>query len=381
MTDTSWRHLAYHLVRAGDNDALYDLIAKPWMERRFEKSFSYWSFAGDVASATAAAGAEDPPNLAQIVRGALVYATLTAVSSNVPPVVLAALARVGDHAKAIGYAGLTQSGPQRFEAYRLIAEELIERGANSEALSTIKRARAAAESIEDVERREEALARVTRAVERAEGQLAGGREPIARLRDAETAADARTRGTIATEMSTAPSWDDAVAKVERVADEQMRADELRRLVQTPTLANSSARVWRLKSLWDNMADIGSQAEVLGAIVHALTGSGEYEEALIAAESMADPTAAHAAIAKFYDAETAGYYAMDIGFATMRLEGRLRSEKARGAPVDCGSARANRSAARPGPSSVRGQHGGLGRHPSAEEGVSCVAQAGPRPRCR
>jgi hypothetical protein len=48
--------------------------------------------------------------------------------------------------------------------------------------------------------------------------------------------------------------------------------------------------------------------------------------LAAAEAIADSEAAHEAVLKNFDPDTAGYYAMEIGFATLRLEQRLMSEK-------------------------------------------------------
>src|SRR4029078_13633658 len=64
-------------------------------------------------------------------------------------------------------------------------------------------------------------------------------------------------------------------------------------------------------------------EILAEAAGALISLKEYRKALSAAD-MLDPAGARGLIMDGVDAKTAGYYAMDYGFAIARLESRMAS---------------------------------------------------------
>jgi hypothetical protein len=121
-------HYAQHLIEAEQDDTLYALINKRWMELKFERTFSHRSFADDVERAINLARAEEPPNLVRITRNCLIYATLGTLATNVPPKILEVLAQVGQVERALNYAGLMQDVERRGLAYFLIDRALPEQG-------------------------------------------------------------------------------------------------------------------------------------------------------------------------------------------------------------------------------------------------------------
>ncbi len=122
--------LAFHLRGARDHAGLYALISRPWMQAQFLRTQSHRAFAADADLAVATAKAERPVNLPEVVRAAVVQATLGSFSSQIPPEALAVMAGDGEdpaaRARAAraahGFATLIVDADQRGVALLLIAE-------------------------------------------------------------------------------------------------------------------------------------------------------------------------------------------------------------------------------------------------------------------
>jgi tetratricopeptide (TPR) repeat protein len=121
------KHLYYLQHDKSRRQALYTLISKPWLENKRHRFASDQPFADDVALAIAAAKAEEPPNIAEVVRNCLICATLGSTMTGVPPVVLGTLARVGKVNEALSHAQLMR-GEQKSSAYCQIGDALRARG-------------------------------------------------------------------------------------------------------------------------------------------------------------------------------------------------------------------------------------------------------------
>ncbi|MCL4301570.1 MAG: hypothetical protein KJ077_38070 [Anaerolineae bacterium] len=162
-----FEHLAYHLAEAGQREELYALISKEWMEAQFKRTFSHRAFADDVERAIAIAGEGEPPNLVQLIRHCLIYATLGELATHVPPEILGMLAQMGQVKRALGYASLMQDLGKRSASYRFIAEALLAQGDVAAAKEILDQAVQVAESIEHERWKAEALSGVAQALARA----------------------------------------------------------------------------------------------------------------------------------------------------------------------------------------------------------------------
>jgi hypothetical protein len=133
------KHLVSHLAGSGDRDSLYALISPSWMEAKLSATGSPWAFSLDAAVAMEEAGREQPPNLPQLVRAALIATTLRILATAVPPPVLQILAQAGKADRAVDYAALIQNAVQQSEAYQRICEALTARGALEKATELVER--------------------------------------------------------------------------------------------------------------------------------------------------------------------------------------------------------------------------------------------------
>jgi hypothetical protein len=151
--DYGLNHLAVHLYALRDIESwrqeFYDLICAALMWAKFDRFGSHQPFAQDVLLAVSAAKSEQPPNLVEEFRAGWAYSTLKEVSSDVPPEALAALARLGNAARARGFASLIRDGAQRSEAYRLIGTTLLDQGDVVSATELFRVALDAAEEYQD----------------------------------------------------------------------------------------------------------------------------------------------------------------------------------------------------------------------------------------
>ncbi len=147
--DYAYRYLALHLKEVRDNAGLFALIGKPWMTAQYERTQSQWAFSADVEHALAAAAAESPANLVQVVRLCLIYATLGSLASGVPPEALGVLAELEEAERAREFAGLIPDPARRGNAYRLIAEALLASGGAVAAMPVLEHALAEAKRIRE----------------------------------------------------------------------------------------------------------------------------------------------------------------------------------------------------------------------------------------
>jgi tetratricopeptide (TPR) repeat protein len=143
-----FEHLAYHLAKASRTHELYGLIDKPWMDAKFERTYSHRSFTEDVALTIKVASSEELPNLVQVVRGSLIYTTLGSLATNVPPEVLGVLAKLGQVRRALGIAALIQDAILQSSAYILITDAFLEHGEVEEARIVLGHALTAVEAID-----------------------------------------------------------------------------------------------------------------------------------------------------------------------------------------------------------------------------------------
>ena len=143
-------HYAAHLAKDKQNEALYHLIDKPWMELKKQHFYSHRSFARDIDTLIQLAAEEQPPNLVQVGRGALIYATLGELATNLPPELLALLAQLGQEDQALDNAKLIQDLPKRCQAYLQIGEVFRKRGERARGIQIVRQALTAAETNQDV---------------------------------------------------------------------------------------------------------------------------------------------------------------------------------------------------------------------------------------
>ncbi len=165
------RHLAKHLyaLPATGTEQLYGLICRPYMREKYRRTLSHRAFAEDVALMIRVAERNQSPNVAQLVRGCLLYSSLGFVASKVTPETLGLLARLGNDDAARDYAALIQDRWQQCQAYLEIGEVLQSQQRQEAALEVAEQAAAVASGISDDSLRSEALAQVAVSLAQAGG--------------------------------------------------------------------------------------------------------------------------------------------------------------------------------------------------------------------
>jgi tetratricopeptide (TPR) repeat protein len=179
-------HLTEHLQAAGWVDELYKLVSRDWMDVQFRRVHSHRAFATDLGTVCAAAQAETPANLFQIIQTTVVSATLGSLANRCDPEALAALAHIGEGDMALGHAELIQEPARKSRAYRLIAAALIGRGDSSTIQRVLQEALKAARSVSRATVRCPVLCDLAETIFEAgdvelAGQVAGEAESTARL--------------------------------------------------------------------------------------------------------------------------------------------------------------------------------------------------------
>lgn len=326
-----FQYLARHLLSAARNDELYALIGKQWMDIQFARTDSHRAFAEDVALAVEVAGSEKPPNLLQLVRDCLIYATLLA--PKVPPQALGILAWAGQADKARTVASLIQDRWRQSMAYCSIGQALLANGQNKaanevllQALEAAKDATYKGELLEDIAPMlvqvgsfDGWLATVHSLEEGDKAQLLY-RVPLSLAQFADrgkaveamsallaltesfkdTSSKARARGKIS----------QALAQLGEITRATELANEVVALAETTK--DEPSKVWALTTAAEAFTQLGDRiraaevadsawivakaikhanklegAEMLGAAVQALAHAGEFDRALGAAETIED----------------------------------------------------------------------------------------------
>jgi tetratricopeptide (TPR) repeat protein len=146
-----------HLHAAGDSQALYGLIDQPWMERQFARTRTHRRFAEDVQLTIEQAAAETPLNWRQLIRGCLIYSTLSSMATDIPLRLLNVLVQLGEPGKARGDADLIQDDESRSLAFLVIGEALITGKQLPEAVAALEQALLAASELDDQPRQVQLL--------------------------------------------------------------------------------------------------------------------------------------------------------------------------------------------------------------------------------
>jgi NB-ARC domain len=117
------RWYAYHLDTGGDSERLYALITPAWRDRVLAVTGALSDAAADVLRAAEHAARHD--NLSQELRCRLIVTALVARVRVLPPLLLAALARLGQLDRALGYTDVLPPG-ERSVALEYIATALAD---------------------------------------------------------------------------------------------------------------------------------------------------------------------------------------------------------------------------------------------------------------
>lgn len=316
-----FEHLAYHLAEAGLREELYVLISKEWMDAQFKRTFSYHAFADDVERVIAVAGAEEPPNLVQIIRGCLIYTTLGGIATDVPPEIFGVLAQVGQVERTLDYAALMQDAEKRSEAYRQIGLALLARGEKRVARVALGQALVAAEALEDEWQKAQVLGEMAQLLAKV-GMLERMLEMAEAIRDEEGKAWALSKITetltqagefdrammvaaaigvewkktralseIAEALAQVEVFDRAVAVAEMIENKNIKSSALYKVVQ---VLSEKKMFNQALVIIETIEDEGWKVSALCELAQALAGVGEkawtieiFDQALVTVELIQD----------------------------------------------------------------------------------------------
>jgi hypothetical protein len=110
-----------HLQKNNDFEHIYRLISPAWMTRRWTQTHSYSGYVDDVFTTMETAASEQPSNLFQQVRAAMLVGQLVSGLDDLHPAALAALARINQVDRALSYVTLIGDAGKRVEAALRIA--------------------------------------------------------------------------------------------------------------------------------------------------------------------------------------------------------------------------------------------------------------------
>jgi hypothetical protein len=137
IDDYGMLYLSSHIYALIDNtrdkhaneyrQELYDLIGKTFKDEKFRRFGSYQSYIQDIELVIKTAYSEKPPNILQILRGALIHTILSTVAIDLPLNIFWALAMIGEETSALGFAALMNK-QSRAKALCIVGEALLIRG-------------------------------------------------------------------------------------------------------------------------------------------------------------------------------------------------------------------------------------------------------------
>ena len=277
----AFAHYAEHLAQAGQTEALYALIDKPWMDALFEHTYAHRAFAEDVALAIETAGAEEPLNWVQLVRDCLIYAAVSDLATNVTPEALGVLAQLGQVARARDLAALIEDPWRQSQAYLLIGEALSARGEITEARTVLARSLATAVALDEVSK-PLGLGNVARAL-----AYIGDRDGLRRaLTVAETMEEpfwrAATMNGLAGGIAEMGDFDWALEVAEAIDEDLFKTYALSGIARTLALTGHPERaaqvVQRALAVATAMEDAQDKVAALNGIARDLAGSERVEPA-------------------------------------------------------------------------------------------------------
>ena len=267
-------HLAEHLVRSGNRQELYALLCPSFMEEKHRRFASHQLFTQDVALAIAEAQKEQPPNLPQVVRAALLYASLGSLANAAPPAAAGVLAQLGQDDRALGFAVMMPDPVRRCEAYRLIGEALLAEG--RPAGNVLAQALAAAEAIPQQADRGRALAALARPMIQA-GALSRFGTAVANLEG--EGARATALSALARELAQSEGGaEEALTLIQQVKGASARAAVLSAVIEEMALDNAAV-LGRALAAAEELEDGALGAAVLVTAVRALAMKGDRARAL------------------------------------------------------------------------------------------------------
>jgi hypothetical protein len=303
VDDYGLRNLSQHLYAlstdVAEREELFLLICSPLMFSKQARTLSHESFATDVDLALDAAATVAPCSLPQAIRLGLLRATLGAFSTNIPSEVLAGLVRVGEGQRALSYANLLPTNDRQLRAYVLIGEQAVESGALDIAHEALRLAISQVEVAECDDS--------TRAV-------------LLRLQRVLRVAEADNRASSGTVRQPDPKLDPGAIQKPEYRELHPLATQLARVVL-------ESDVQTAVDMLESQQHTLERAEILCDMVTVLADRAHFGPALAVFERMPGGADAEAQARQGYPPEDQGYYAMDIGFASMRLEAALFGLKA------------------------------------------------------
>jgi tetratricopeptide (TPR) repeat protein len=292
-------HYAQHLAEAGQREALYALIDRRWMDLKFKRSYSHRAFAEDVDRVIAVARVEGPPNLVQVVRGCLTYATLAELATKVPLIVFKVLTHLGQVERALDYAALIQDMRARYEAYSHISRALLEQGKMQDAITILAPVLVTPAIICDkpggvvvlIEVMETlAKAREKRKATEVAKQVLSAVETI-EDKDHNVSYELRRLTQALVPIGDRDLLNRVLAVAEKTGNEDARAEALSGVAQALAQAGERQRAAEVASralaVAEAIGDEGRRAEALHEVAQALAQAGQFDRALAVAEAIGD----------------------------------------------------------------------------------------------
>ena len=287
--------LAFHLVAAGRVDELWTLIDKPWMNAQFRRALSHASFLADIRVALQAA--RQRLDVPAFVRCALVYTIVDGMAGDDPDNIPPALAELGELQLATSRASALSRPDSRSKAYIEIANVMLERNRQAEALVAAKQALTAAEA-SDFKQSRGAGAR--RGVPWTRG-WAGGPHPRARTHPRRGNGSGKTSERVSALAAVAVGLHDYGdrASADAVAGEMVQAVETSAADETQWLFSDAASALRsvgpvdflerLRRLAVELLGQGVGGYPLSSVAPALVARGEIDAGIAAAELIPEAT--------------------------------------------------------------------------------------------
>jgi hypothetical protein len=223
-SDYALTHYPSHLAEAGQRAELYALVDEDWKDARLRQTSSLLAFAGDVELVIATAQKEKRPDLVQIARASLIYATLTTIAESLPPIALRALAAAGQSRLARDYAAQVKDAGGQAARYVAIAEGVADTDPAG-ASEILELARVAAEKIGAATDRADVLAGMAAAWHRIGDQAAVARTAAALEALGAELSDSGRLSTVAQWCARAGRAEAAAALARRAAEADVRAQK------------------------------------------------------------------------------------------------------------------------------------------------------------
>ena len=247
---------------------LYALICQSFMRAKHARFGSYQSFAVDVAMAIEVARSDKPPNLVQEVRGIIIYAILGSFATNIPPLVLEVLTRLGQDGNALNYASRFVNKELQTQAYRLIGKALLDRKEIEKAKSVFIQASKTAEKIDNMDTKEDVLSDIAKEMiqfrdfDRA---LAVAEKINSMYRKEDVLSD------VAKKMIQFGEFDRALAVAEKIEDNYRKPYALRKIAEAMA---QQGEFDRALALAEKIYDEDRKAEILIEIIRSTNQKGD-----------------------------------------------------------------------------------------------------------